>query len=165
VGLLVSYFGWYNGLELQLEEPMTLAGYTTIFRFFPIVLITVSVAVFSVTGAALVGRANSGCFSRKHSLIDANSKSPLIHPESTDVEAAGHGTANVTVKQGRPNLVELVASSMNLGAQDVVVAACGPDSMVEGARAAVAAALSRSRKTPLRVCDLPAHHHGGDSAM
>ena len=151
----------------------TLTGYFLSRRCLPIVLIVLSMmAAMALCRRALVyaraylhGRCRWRAGPRDTELGSASPPQPDVrlftgasstaHAEPTDVSVQdgarpSTGVGGHTVRAGRPDLAALVReAAVEAGSRRLVVAACGPETLVSAARKAVAAARRDHRSVRL----------------
>jgi len=154
VGLAAGQWGWAyvaEALELPLDAGWlhhSLVGYTLSRRCLPVLLIVASIAATTAVCSRAFGFAAGRCqpcdlelapvSPRRHDPLLAASRQRQRGGFAPAGGPAGD-EAGQRVCAGRPDFDALVrAAAAGLEAKRLVVAACGPASMVEGARSAVA---------------------------
>lgn len=134
VGLTVEYASW-GYIHDELGPALTLASYVAVHRALPVVVVVVVVAVTTAAGrlALCMAGAAEGISLGKDDAEDEGDINPLLPFSFTSEPEAKHD-----LRAGRPDLAALVrAAAAAAAGKRLVVAACGPATLVEAACAAV----------------------------
>ena len=150
MGLVVSHWGWREGLERSFPwPPTTLLEYIVVFRSMPIVMIVSAIALCSLIGNGVYSWVNKRRRAPECSQTDRETCSSPEQPFletlrfSDDNPSGQHSQSECHhLKPGRPDINSLVQSALGrLGKRDTLtVAARGPEALVDAAQKAVRAA-------------------------
>jgi hypothetical protein len=160
--LIVRYWGWDTIKESYLSVPDSLLPYTLAWRLFPIAIVLAVLVVITLLGCWFIHHTDM-CFqleqclqpiSATNTLLKAELESaPLYYVHDGSTLNAAHVHERLTVgrggasahkgthdlQMGRPDLVKIIRRAVELRQQKsrLVVAACGPSTLVHSTRSAV----------------------------
>ena len=167
--IFVGHWVWEKWLRALLGAPKGVFNYAVVQRLIPVLLV-VSAMALSFFGFSLIRFQSTDVPHEKIALLfgetsSSSSSSSSSGGDQYDVneQLIENGTASESLKihNGRPNLIELICEEAKeayaKNKTELVIAACGPEALVDAARSAVLACGGECEGVSLHFAGAESH--------